>query len=319
MECQLRAQIEIYLGASRTNVRTSLQSALHDAGFKSIDSFDSLRELGQAVIRQAPDLLVIDTEFSDGEAYETITALRHGDLGGNPFIPVILTTSSTDSALAKKAGDSGADDLLVTPISPRQLSTQIDLLINHRRAFVVTSHFVGPDRRSRGRGTEASRVPMIEVPNTLCEKAHGMSPKQNELHERIERAKILINERQLERQTQEAVVLTELITHDYDQQQVTNQTHKRLSHLIDLIKAIEASIEGTKFVGYRRLCDTLLRTAFALREYYRTPRPDAVRVLKPYAAAILRGLCPDSELVVADLAATHSARSQKLNSRGSIK
>ncbi|MDP6718864.1 MAG: hypothetical protein QGF59_09460 [Pirellulaceae bacterium] len=146
-----------------------------------------------------------------------------------------------------------------------------------------------------------------------------MQPILIGLHVRIERAKILIYERQLERHTQEVVVLTELITHDYDRRQVTNQTHKRLSRLIDLIKNIEVSIEGTKFVGYRRLCDTLLRTAFALREYYRTPRPDVVRVLKPYAAAILRGLCPDSELVVADLAAAHAARSHKLSSRVSIR
>ena len=213
------------------------------------------------------------------------------------------------------AVDSDADDLMVKPISPKQLFTQINLLINHRRAFVVTSHFVGPDRRNRGRSEEVSSMPMIEVPNSLREKALGEAQIQIEHQERIERARILINERQLERQTQEAVALTNQITNDYDERQVTNQTHRRLTRLIHIIRNVDGSIEGTEQAVYRGLCDNLLRSAFALREYYRTPRPEDVRVLKPYAAAILSGLFPDSDPVSADVTLAPSTRPNKFTSR----
>ncbi len=156
---------------------------------------------------------------------------------------------------------------------------------------------------------------MIEVPNSLREKALGESQIQIEHQERIERARILINERQLERQTQEAVALTNQITNDYDERQVTNQTHRRLTRLIHIIRNVDGSIEGTEQVVYRGLCDNLLRSAFALREYYRTPRPEDLRVLKPYAAAILSGLFPDSEPVSGDVTLAPSTRPNKFTSR----
>ena len=315
MELQHRAHIDVYLGESKMIARARLRSRFHEAGFESIHAFDNLYDLGKAVERKAPDLLVADTDLPDGNTHETIKALRHSELGTNPFVPVILTTWSADSAHIEMAVDSGADDLMVKPISPKQLFTQINLLINHRRAFVVTSHFVGPDRRNRGRSEEVSSMPMIEVPNSLREKALGESQIQIEHQERIERARILINQRQLERQTQEAVALTNQITNDYDERQVTNQKHRRLTRLIHIIRNVDGSIEGTEQAVYRGLCDNLLRSAFALREYYRTPKPEDVRVLKPYAAAILSGLFPDSDPVSADVTLAPSTLPNKLTSR----
>ena len=67
-----------------------------------------------------PDLLIAETELPDGDFFELVHAIRHHEIGTNPFIPVIALTGDPSPDMVKKATDCGADALLTKPVSRRR-------------------------------------------------------------------------------------------------------------------------------------------------------------------------------------------------------
>ena len=64
---------------------------------------------------------------------------------------------------------SGADDLLLRPFSTALLGQRIEAHIDRRKGFVITTDYVGPDRRKDN--SRASNVELFEPPNSLKMKA----------------------------------------------------------------------------------------------------------------------------------------------------
>ena len=77
-----------------------------------------------------------------------------------------------------------------------------------RAPFVVTSDYVGPDRRKQKRGSP--KIPMFEVPNSLREKVAG-SWNQRRFEQEIETAVSDLNARQLDRKAEDIMLLAGLI------------------------------------------------------------------------------------------------------------
>ena len=116
-------------------------------------------------------MLICGTEFPDGDACKFIAAIRHSEIGANPFIPVIATTWDPTPELVRKIIDSGADDLVVKPISVGHLLERVQSLVYKRKPFVVTTDYVGPDRhRTPSRMAETA---LIDVPNPLKARITG--------------------------------------------------------------------------------------------------------------------------------------------------
>src|SRR3546814_18089900 len=62
--------------------------------------------------------------------------------------------------------------LLVKPLSTRIILDRIETVALHRKPFVVTSDYIGPDRRTAVARRD-SNVPLIEVPHPPREKMPG--------------------------------------------------------------------------------------------------------------------------------------------------
>jgi CheY-like chemotaxis protein len=136
---------------------------------------------GLALAATDPDLVLADVDLMEDDGRAFFTALRHGQLGVSPFVCAVALKSNPTPTFMARLAAGGADDLLVKPVSPRQLQDRIGLLIDNRRPFVVTSDYVGPDRRRAPRdgggdaGSGRGRpIPLIDVPNTLRQKVLGL-------------------------------------------------------------------------------------------------------------------------------------------------
>src|SRR3546814_16454768 len=79
----------------------------------------------------------------EGDAVALVSDLRHGRLGVNPYLPIILTSWESDMQLVRRVVDAGADDLLVKPLSTRIILDRIETVALHRKPFVVTSDYIG--------------------------------------------------------------------------------------------------------------------------------------------------------------------------------
>ena len=89
-----------------------------------------------------------EAQGAETELCAMIQALRQGATGYNPFIVIIVTAWENNNALVGRVINSGADDLLLRPFSTAVLGNRIRTHVERRKGFVITSEYVGPDRRN---------------------------------------------------------------------------------------------------------------------------------------------------------------------------
>ena len=188
-----RASIDIYHGDPQSNLLRTIRDTMNHEGFRGMTNFGSLETVCDALNAATPD--VLGAELEDDSVCLTINELRHSETGRNPFVPVIVTTWEPDQNLVEKVANSGADALLVKPFAPKQLIDRIEHLAHKRKPFVVTSDYIGPDRRNDT--TRVSSIPLIDVPNTLHDKVHGVAFDSEMLQHEIDAAMSQVNEQKL--------------------------------------------------------------------------------------------------------------------------
>lgn len=164
-----RSQISIVLVEPDTMLRTSLRQALMGAGLRTVYDYGSLERLKEDFDRIAPDLLIVDIHAPGGDACSLVRDVRFNRGGNNPFMSVVLTVWKGRIDDIEKLINTGADHIILKPVSPQALFKRIEALIERRKPFVATSGYIGPDRRRSQR--EEGDVPHFAVPNTLRIKA----------------------------------------------------------------------------------------------------------------------------------------------------
>src|SRR5215467_5455893 len=149
--------------------RTATRAALYTLGFRRIETVAALDAFADAIRRRPPDLAVCEMQGADGDLCRMIQELRQGFTGLNPFIVMIVTAWEKSNSLVTRAVNSGADDVLLRPFSTALLGQRIEGHIERRKSFVVTSEYVGPDRRKDH--IRARNVELFQPPNSLKMKA----------------------------------------------------------------------------------------------------------------------------------------------------
>ena len=158
---------------TQSNSLRLMRDVLGRLGIKRLETFSNFKDAAARLGGATPDLLLIDAdgEEAEAEAFKLVRSIRNDVNTPNPFASVIVTTWQPTPVLLMRVTNSGADDLLVKPVSPKQVLERITSLMKERRGFVVTSDYTGPDRRKSPR--EGAQIPLLDVPNTLKLKATG--------------------------------------------------------------------------------------------------------------------------------------------------
>ena len=201
--------IRLIIGEPVEDIRFGLRSALTAAGFEQIEDTSRISTIRESIMNNGVDLLVCDMHLSDGDIDNLIHQIRHQEVGNNPFVTIITLIPTADEPMIKKVINSGTDDILVMPISPENLMKRVVHLIHKRKPFVVTTDYIGPNRRERHRpGTQ--KIPQIEVPNPLKVMVED-KPDWNKLQTEIEATAKLLNEQKIERHAYQIVYLLPLV------------------------------------------------------------------------------------------------------------
>lgn len=150
--------------------RAVTRSGLYNLGFRNVECVGELPVLEQTIQDPPPpDLMLCEIQDAEAELCEIIQNLRRGSGGYNPFLVIIVTTWQKSGPTIKRVIDSGADDLLLRPFSATLLADRIRTHAERRKGFVITSDYVGPDRRVAS--ARPSNVELFEPPNSLRMKA----------------------------------------------------------------------------------------------------------------------------------------------------
>jgi len=159
--------VRVLLAMENRLVRQGLQRALETVGFKRAVEVTSLERMISNLAALPYDVIVTTTELGIDLVPPFLAQLRQGALVHHPLPIIIPLLVNNETEYIRKVIDSGPDDLLQTPVIPSQLLSRLAGLAEKRKAFVVTSDYVGPDRRTSVRpGT--MQVPLLEAPNPLA-------------------------------------------------------------------------------------------------------------------------------------------------------
>lgn len=253
--------IRVILAEPHSELRTSLQDNLHDFGLKNVTITGNMSRLASAVNNGEVDLVIANTALPEGDFNKYVNELRHGHHGDNPFLVVITLVGEAHSDAVHAALNSGTDHVLAKPFTAEALIAKITDLSIARKRFVVTSDYIGPDRRLQNReGT--IEVPLIDVPNPLFQRADG-SNNAHQLKRRIALAQLKINEQKVLRNAFQVgwlldYVIPEIAAKSND---VLIEEPENLQRLCEVTHDICIRIRGTRYAHISEICMTLNRMA----------------------------------------------------------
>jgi class 3 adenylate cyclase len=99
------------------------QAFLHDAGFRRFVSTSDASGAVAMLLRELPDVLLLDLNMPRVSGFEVLAAARHDPV--LKYIPVIVLTSADDAEAKLKALDLGASDFLRKPVDPSELALRV--------------------------------------------------------------------------------------------------------------------------------------------------------------------------------------------------
>jgi DNA-binding response OmpR family regulator len=188
--------------------RMATRATLFSIGFRHVETATSVNVFEDLLRRRPPDLALCEVQGADEELCAIVQSMRQGNMGYNPFVVVIATAWEKSAALVRRVVDSGADDLLLRPFSTALLASRIETHIQRRKGFVVTTDYVGPDRRSNR--TDTTGAEPFEPPNSLRMKARERLTRDQaarRLDAELHAARDVLNSEKLRRDAFQVCVL----------------------------------------------------------------------------------------------------------------
>lgn len=127
--------------------RLLINTVLHTLGVTRVeearDGVDALRRLRTF----AADFVIADWKMEPMDGISFAHKIRRSQESPNPFLPIIMVSGYSESALVTEAKNAGINEFLPKPISARGLVARIISVIRNPRPFVRSEEYFGPDRR----------------------------------------------------------------------------------------------------------------------------------------------------------------------------
>lgn len=242
--------------------RTATRAAMYSLGFRKTETVSTLEDFMASVQKSPPDIALCEAQGQAVELCAAIQQMRQGGAGHNPFIVIIVTAWEKSTGLINRVVSSGADDLLLRPFSTALLGQRIEGHVDRRKGFVITSEYVGPDRRKdSGR---ASNVELFDPPNSLKMKAKDkLSPEAiaRRLDSELRSAREKLTSEKLRRDSFQICILWRLVQ---EQPLLAGQAPPDLIKLQMLAKSIEMRSKDTEFDPAVEWCQSVQAAAEAL-------------------------------------------------------
>ncbi len=275
------------------------RSILYTIGFRHFSYATSLKELRETIESEVIDLVVAEIDSNVKDVSTFVSDVRHGDLGPNPFVVFVTSGWKLNDEDAKTIIDAGADDLVRRPFSTQEFSARILTHIDSRKRFVITSNYVGPDRRKEARGDEQDNL--VDVPNSLKTKVNNEPVSDVETAAAIDLTQKAILAEKLQRQAIHisiaASVIAEAVHRDGDVPGEAQQLTDEVTLLLEVTKDLDRRVGDSPFADATELAHSLVTVAESLSASVaaaKSPDPKDLALLTKLGTALQMALSPGS-------------------------
>ncbi|MEG3618402.1 response regulator [Magnetovibrio sp. PR-2] len=151
-------------------IRDELEAALGTHGFHSMLSTSRHGAIEEALGATDVDCIICGHTTNPQDTQAFIQDIRHQRIGTNPVVVVFTLISDPQPQSIRQLVDSGCDSILVKEGAVETLVKRLKQITLQRKPFVVTSEYIGPDRRDNQRSF-GEIVPLLKVPNPMYLRA----------------------------------------------------------------------------------------------------------------------------------------------------
>ena len=127
-----------------------LRATLSCMGFENIHITRSGEEAFRYIQTEPVDFLITEWNTQQLDGVSLVNAIRRDPRSIKPTLPVMMLTGRAEQTDVVAARDTGVNEYVVKPFSPKSIYNRLERLIEKPRPFVVGTNFIGPCRRHNG-------------------------------------------------------------------------------------------------------------------------------------------------------------------------
>lgn len=278
----------VYIGAKSYNERNQLRDMFLAQGLKQVVCHSTLSSLRGLISEMPPDLLVLADDFDPG-IYDLVREIRFQKVSENPFMLVSMLVSPHRREALDLAIEAGVDDIIIKPVSTERVQERLRLVTFHRRPFIATDGYVGPERKTEERASNIRRIPVV---NTLLEKVNGREMDKFALKAAVEGSLERVLQAQLDSQSFRLGEVCERLVHAYDTRSIGEEVQTDLMTLADVLRDASRVADKLKDVQLSQLCSSLATNVDGIADHYEDPSTREIDVIRKVTAAFKMAMKP---------------------------
>lgn len=262
-------ELDIYLGEPNEQVRESMRAMMRGEGLRRTRTFARMDDLLNAIKEAPPDLLIAADDL-DPTLFDMVRDIRHFKIGRNPFIMITLMVKADSDDAVKKAVLAGADDVMIKPVAPGKMLDRVAHLTMNRSPFIVTTDYVGPERRKSG-DTRPSKIKQLNVVNTLKAKVEGNRLSMPELARAVEGCMNEVMAARLDSHGLKLGWVCNLILKAYEEKRIDKELEERLLILVSVLEDASRTARVLGEPELSQICTQMARQVEEMAENYENP------------------------------------------------
>ena len=277
------SDIDLYLGEPNEQVRESMRAMMREQGYRRTRTFSRLDDLLNAIKEAPPDILVAADDL-DPRMFDVIRDIRHFKIGRNPFILITLMVKAENDEVVKKAILAGADDIMIKPVAPGKLLERVAHMTMNRSPFIVTTDYVGPERR-KPQNDRPSKIRQLNVVNTFKAKVEGNRMSQAELSRAVEANMNEVMAARLDSHGLKLGWICNLILKAYEEKRIDKEVEERL---LVLVSVLEDAARTARVLGepeLAQICTQMARQVEEMAERYENPTDQELGTIRKLTKA----------------------------------
>ena len=279
---EMLSNVTVLIGDTKAARASKLADGLLEFGFGETTIALSYKETVNKLEAGGIDVAIL-ADTLGGNVFKLIRGVRHMLVGKNPFMTLFCALAPEHIDGAKLALRAGVDSILIQPVPAKEVTDRVRKVGRVDTTYVVTSEYIGPDRRGADR---TSAIRRFNVPQTLQSKLRGQSLNYEDFAKKI--APLMQDMLQTRLSSQSgriAAVCKELMT-AYQSSQITPLIRERLMALADLLRDTSSTAKQLKQADVVNLCLTLKAKVEDFAERYTQPTEQDINLLRKLAEAV---------------------------------
>lgn len=126
-----------------------IRDVLDIMGFRNFVFYKDAKLALEDIYKNHYDLILCDWKMPGMSGIEFTKALRAYEVSTKRFTPLIMITGKAQEEDVRLARDAGVTEYLIKPFSVVGMCDKIKAILERPRDFVISSDYIGPDRRRR--------------------------------------------------------------------------------------------------------------------------------------------------------------------------